>query len=97
MFTHQIYHTRGLQARDEVFGCCRRFYGIRSVDRLVRAERRLANLISDNMVVCARQRPHFLKAFGENPSESRSTHLCDSFELCDTGDLWMHIPGIKDG
>lgn len=37
---------------------------------MVRLERRPANLVQDNMVVCERQCAHILETSGENPPET---------------------------
>lgn len=63
---------------------------------MVCSECRITDLIPDHLVIRERQRTHLLKTFDQDSSKSRGAHLCNTSELCNLGDLRMHLPCIKD-
>lgn len=63
---------------------------------MVCSQRRITDLIPNNLVTGERQRTHLLKTFDQDPSKGRGAHLCIAFELCNLGDLRVHLPCVKD-
>lgn len=63
---------------------------------MVRLKCSFTNLVSNNVVVCERQRAHVLETFGENPPQAGSARLRVAFELCNLGYLWVHLSCLTD-